>query len=226
MMGWSPRAGPRLLAFLILSMLAACSTERSSAPLPAPVVSSAHKGGPGQIVAVASWYGPGFNGHRTSSGAIYDQDDLTAASTLFPIGSRLLVTNPANRRSVEVLINDHGPYVNGRQLDLSHRAASTLGIVKPGTAPVLIDILRTPPDGPPLGLRYFVQVGSFADPLNARRIGGRLANYYPDVRVVEVESGENSYYRVRMGAFMDPRAARKRAAAVSSFGFKPVIITE
>ena len=123
-------------------------------------------------------------------------------------------------------INDHGPYVDGRELDLSHRAAVLLGIVKPGTAHVRMDVLSTPPGGPPLGQRYFVQVGSFADAANAQRIGARLAQFYPDVRVVEAESGESRYYRVRMGVFMNRQAAAARARIVSGIGFKPVIITE
>src|SRR5438445_5932167 len=60
------------------------------------------------VTGVASWYGPGFNGHPTSSGLIYNEDDLSAASTLFPLGTQLLVTNLANDQVVEVVVNDHG----------------------------------------------------------------------------------------------------------------------
>jgi rare lipoprotein A len=151
---------------------------------------------------------------------------MSAASTLFPLGTSLRVTNLANDRSVEVWINDHGPYVDGRELDLSHRAAMLLGIVKPGTARVQMDVLSTPPGGPALGQRYFVQVGSFADAANAQRVGATLAQLYRDVRVVEAESGASRYYRVRMGAFMNRGAAEERARIVSGIGFEPVIITE
>jgi len=100
------------------------------------------------VEGVASWYGPGFHGHRTSSGAVYDQEDLTAASVLFPLGTRLLVTNLANNRDVEVTINDHGPYVKGRQIDLSRKAARVLGVIGPGTAHVRMEVLATPPAAP------------------------------------------------------------------------------
>lgn len=85
---------------------------------------------------IASWYGPGFVGHSTSNGERYNPDGLTAASKTLPIGSRVRVTNPANGRSVVVRINDRGPYIRGRTIDLSHRAARQIGLVGPGVAPV------------------------------------------------------------------------------------------
>jgi rare lipoprotein A len=157
---------------------------------------------------------------------IYNQEDLTAACTLFPLGTTLLVTNLDNHRSVGVLINDHGPYVGQRQLDLSHRAALLLGIVEPGTARVRMDVLSTPPGGPALGQRFFVQVGSFVDRFNAQRMGARLARYYHDVLVVEAESGESRFYRVRMGVFMERSAAQERALVLSGMGYTPVVITQ
>jgi len=178
------------------------------------------------VIGIASWYGPGFDGHRTSSGEIYNQEDLTAASILFPLGTRLMVTNLANGRAVEVTINDHGPYVKGREIDLSRRAARVLGMLGPGTARVRMDVMRTPDGGPALGERYFVQVGSFSSAANARRMGARLAERYTDVRVVEADAGESRYYRVRMGAFASREAARERAARVTGFGFPVIIITE
>jgi rare lipoprotein A len=178
------------------------------------------------ITGVASWYGPGFNGRRTSSGLIYNEDDLSAASTLFPLGTQLMVTDVANGHTVEVVVNDHGPYVNGRDLDLSRRAAQVLGIIKPGIARVRMDVLRTPPGGPPFGPRYFVQVGSFTDPANAERVREELERYYGDVRIVEAISEANRYYRVRMGLFTDRTTAERRALTVTHVGFRPVIISE
>ena len=197
---------------------AAQAPSRSAPPPLPPQVTS--------VEGVASWYGPGFHGRRTSSGAVYDQEDLTAASTLFPLGTHLLVTNLANSRAVEVIVNDHGPYVKGRQIDLSHKAASVLGVIGPGTARVRMDVLGTPAGGPAIGERFFVQVGSFADSSNARRMQQRLAAAYPDVRIETAEAGASTYYRVRMGAFMNRDEAESRAARVSSIGYSAVIITE
>jgi rare lipoprotein A len=212
----------RVLALIVVgSLLEGCFAQRFASH-PSPAILNA----PRSVIGIASWYGPGFDGRRTSSGPIYNQEDLTAASTLFPLGTQLEVTNLANGHSVEILVNDHGPYVSGRDLDLSHRAATVLGIVKPGTARVRMDVLSTPPGGPAFGPRYFVQVGSFTDPANARRLGERLGRYYNDVRIIEATSEANRCYRVRMGMFVDRADAQRRALDVSRIGLRPVIITE
>lgn len=213
----------RVLCGLILISAAGCATREAPQPLPvspAPIVTHP------SLEGIASWYGPGFNGHRTSSGEIYNQDDLTAASTLFPLGTRLLVTDRDNGRSVEVTVNDHGPYVKGRGIDLSERAARVLGMIGPGTAAVQMEVLETPPGGPALGQRYFVQLGSFSNPQNARRLGERFATRYPDVQIEETRGSESLYYRVRMGAFVTRRAAEERALHVAGFGYPIVIVTE
>ena len=212
----------RILELIVVGSLVEGCFAQPSSSRSSPAALTAGR----SVTGVASWYGPGFDGRRTSSGSIYNQDDFSAASTLFPLGTKLAVTNLANATSVEVLVNDHGPYVDGRDLDLSHRAALVLGIVKPGTARVRMDVLSTPPGGPPLGPRYFVQVGSFANPANARRLGERLGRYYDDVRVIETPSEANRYYRVRMGMFADRISAEQRALTVSRIGLRPVIITE
>jgi rare lipoprotein A len=95
-------------------------------------------------VVKASWYGPGFAGHKTSTGERYDPNQLTAASKTLPLGSVVAVTNPNNGRSVKVRINDCGPYVRGRSLDLSHRAAQKIGITREGVARVEVTRIATP----------------------------------------------------------------------------------
>jgi rare lipoprotein A (peptidoglycan hydrolase) len=87
---------------------------------------------------VASWYGPGFEGHTTSSGERFDSNELTAASKTLPLGARVRVTNPDNGRSVVVRINDRGPFVRGRSLDLSHRAAQQIGLTGKGVGRVQV----------------------------------------------------------------------------------------
>ncbi|HJU11834.1 MAG TPA: septal ring lytic transglycosylase RlpA family protein [Candidatus Binataceae bacterium] len=212
----------RSLALIVAGfVIEGCFTQHTLHSPPPPALPAGTS-----ITGIASWYGPGFNGHRTSAGSIYNQDGLSAASMLFPLGSRLRVTNLSNGSSVEVVVNDHGPFVQGRDLDLSHRAAVLLGIIKPGTARVRMDVLGTPAGGPALGPRYFVQVGSFTDLANAQRLGAMLARYYDDVRIIEATSDANRYYRVRMGMFLDRTAAEQRALAVSRSGLSPVIITE
>mgnify|MGYP001773399256 CR=1 FL=1 len=91
---------------------------------------------------MASYYGDRFNGRRTASGERFDQSELTAAHRTLEFGTRVLVTNKVNGRSVEVTINDRGPYVHGRSIDLSKEAARELGMLGRGVAPVELRVLE------------------------------------------------------------------------------------
>jgi len=124
--------GPALPLGLLLAVLPGCALLPRERP---------H--GPVQE-GLASWYGPGLHGGRTASGERFDADDFTAAHPTLPLGSRVLVTNLANGRSVTVRINDRGPYVRGRTIDLSRAAARRLGMLRRGTARVRIQLLGHP----------------------------------------------------------------------------------
>jgi rare lipoprotein A len=95
-----------------------------------------------QITGQASWYGPGFDGGRTANGESFNQYAMTAAHKTLPFGTQVRVTNLNNGRSVVVRINDRGPYAGGRVLDLSKGAATQIGVISSGVAPVRIDVLR------------------------------------------------------------------------------------
>ena len=92
----------------------------------------------------ASWYGPGFHGKPTASGEVFDQALMTAAHNTLPLGSKAKVINLANGNSVEVKINDRGPFADGRIIDLSRAAAGALGILASGVAQVRVEILTLP----------------------------------------------------------------------------------
>jgi rare lipoprotein A len=113
------------------------------APIPRPVAPPQALGSPQTVKA--SYYGDEFRGKRTASGERYDPNQLTAASKKLPIGSLVHVTNPENGRSVVVRINDHGPYVRGRSLDLSKVAARRLGLTHKGVGRVKIARIRSRP---------------------------------------------------------------------------------
>ena len=89
----------------------------------------------------ASWYGPGFHGRKTASGVRFDQHAMTAAHRTLPLGTRVKVTNLETGRTILVKINDRGPYIDGRIIDLSKRAASELGMEEAGIAPVKVETL-------------------------------------------------------------------------------------
>ena len=90
----------------------------------------------------ASWYGPGFNGHKTANGEVYNQMSFTAAHKSLKFGTLLKVTNIKNGKSVVVRINDRGPYIHGRDLDLSKAAALELGFVRKGVSKIKVEEIR------------------------------------------------------------------------------------
>jgi|HubBroStandDraft_2_1064218.scaffolds.fasta_scaffold285902_1 rare lipoprotein A (peptidoglycan hydrolase) len=128
------------LGALFAFMVAGCSSQNFT-PAPAPLASTNYyspRTYRGTHTEVASWYGPGFAGHRTSNGEVYNPEGLTAASKTLPLGSHVRVTNPDTGRSVVVRINDRGPYVRGRSLDLSHGAARQIGLTSAGVGRVQV----------------------------------------------------------------------------------------
>jgi rare lipoprotein A len=218
------------LALALGALFVACATSRP-AQLPAspPVLAMPQPTPTPQLVGTASWYGPGFHGRKGAAGGVYDQEDLTAASIAFPLGSCVMVTNLENGRSVEVTITDRGPFLKGRKIDLSHKAARMIGMLDKGTAHVRITLISKPAGTRDVGapLRYWVQVGSFSNQQNAEQVCSKLIASYADVRVVDVLDAEHRrYYRVRMGAFATRSAAEARASDSARFGFPVVIITE
>lgn len=92
------------------------------------------------MCGVSSWYGPGFHGRQTASGERFNKNDLTAAHKTLKFGTRVKVTNPKNGKTVVVRINDRGPFIKGRVLDLSEKAASMIGIKSRGVAKVCLKI--------------------------------------------------------------------------------------
>ena len=129
---------PLCLALASCLPSAAPVAQQPSAPLDAPSA-AASTGSWGE--GVASWYGPGFAGRRTASGEVFDPSQLTAAHKTLPFGTTLRVTNLANGLSVTVRINDRGPFIPGRVIDLSRAAAERIGMIGSGTARVRLEPL-------------------------------------------------------------------------------------
>ena len=198
-------SGLRMLSiFLVLILLASC------ARLPAQ---PARVGG--AEVGLASWYGSQFHGRRTSSGEVYDMYQLTAAHRELPLGTWIMVANLDNGRAVEVRVNDRGPFVADRIVDVSYGAARLLGMIGPGVIPVRVTITRLAIGGQGATLgpaaRFTVQVGSFITLENARALERSLADGFSGVEVVRRTVGQDTYFRVWVGDF--PRRADAQAVA-------------
>jgi rare lipoprotein A len=217
------RNGDQLAIKLILPLLflAACSIPRPKVTGPiAPETRPSQTG-------IASWYGPGFHGKATASGAIYDQNDLTAAHQTLPLGSRVTVTNLQNGNTVVVTINDRGPFAKGRILDLSYAAGRALGMIAPGTIPVRLEVIESPYklDVIRSSLDYTLQIGSFSERQSAQELRNRLAQSYSNVVIAPLRVNDTTYYRVQLGTFSDRAAAEEQARHITQAGY-PVIIME
>lgn len=174
---------------------------------------------------IASWYGEEFNGKPTASGAIYDMNDLTAAHRTLPFGTMVEVRNLNNGRQAVVEINDRGPFVKGRVIDLSYEAAKRLGIVDDGTAQVSLSV-RLWGDINKKALKYRVQVGSFSDWTNARRLQDRLRHQYPDVVIQPWVGPQGRFYRVRVGPYGTLRDAEVAAGQLEDSGLTTFIVQD
>jgi rare lipoprotein A (peptidoglycan hydrolase) len=194
-------------SFLVLSILALPSCMTVPKGLGNYDVGYAERG-------IASWYGGYFHGRPTASGAIYDQFEMTAAHRLLPLGSVVRVTNAENGRQVKVVINDRGPFIKGRIIDLSYAAAQRLGAVEPGTLPVLVEVIQVgdratnhssgrltgPEDNFDVGLSTSL-LGQYRDPQE------------DEVRLCAIGSRAGLMNRGPMDVLRDPRRARRLAEA-------------
>jgi rare lipoprotein A len=180
---------------------------------------------PGTGYGIASWYGSEFHGRPTASGEIFNMYALTCAHKEFPFGTKLKVTSVSSNKTVECLVNDRGPFVSGRDIDLSYAAADQIGLVGKGTSTVRIENI-----GRDLSfikeVRYLsnkgpftIQVGSFREAANALRLKSALELKYHDVYVTEKEIGENRYYRVRTGKFQIKAEAFQFAKTLADEGY-------
>jgi rare lipoprotein A (peptidoglycan hydrolase) len=136
------RAGA-LTALAVAALLGACAPASTRAPSGTPFEPSVAQLTATSFTGGASWYGPGFAGRRTASGEVFDPADLTAAHRSLPFGTRVRVTDLATGAAVEVRINDRGPFVPGRVIDLSRAAAEALGAISRGVIDVRVDVLAT-----------------------------------------------------------------------------------
>jgi rare lipoprotein A len=169
---------------------------------------------------VASWYGKDFHGKPTSSGEIYDMYQLTCAHNTLPLGTLVMVTNLENGKSAELKVNDRGPFVKERIIDLSYAGAQILGIYEKGTANVKVEVI-----GPLIEQvqRFTLQVGSFVDEANAQRLADQLRKNFDNVYVTTIETLTQKYHRVRVGQFETRESALSTAEKLSQMGFKVLV---
>lgn len=197
-------------------------------------------GGKTEGALLASWYGEQFHGKQTASGEIYNMYDKTAAHRSLPFGTRLRVKNLANQRVTVVKINDRGPFIRGRDLDVSYAAAKELDMIGQGVAEVYVENLgreggyektvhvaepvaqATPVEAESMPVT--IQIGSFRDRANAESLKEGLALNYSPVFIEEVL--EQNLYRVKVGHFPSREEADATAQQLAQEGYTPWIVKE
>jgi rare lipoprotein A len=180
---------------------------------------------------VASWYGKDFHGRKTSNGETYDMYAMTAAHKTLPMNVFLKVSNLDNGRSTTVRINDRGPFVKSRIIDLSYAAANELGVVGPGTAPVRIEALGYRDNTPNRAVPHYrqpvsydagsfmVQVGAFSVQENAYRLAEKLRPQFGSSTVVEGWVNGQKFYRVRVGLYDSLALANQALQQIETNGY-------
>jgi rare lipoprotein A len=183
---------------------------------------------------VASWYGRDFHGKKTSNGEIYDMYAMTAAHKTLPLGTYVRVRNQENNRSIVVRINDRGPFVRDRVIDLSYAAASDIGIVGPGTAWVEVVALgrAASASGPAPTYtaedyahgNFTFQVGAFLNRENAERQKRELAKRYKNAHIAVYDRGDQIFYRVRVGRFTTLDEAMRQEEILIQDGYPDAML--
>ncbi len=198
-----------ILMFVLLA--AGCATNRYQPPRPGD-----------SIRGVSSWYGEKFHGRPTASGVIYDMHGLTAAHRELPLGTVVDVRNLENGRQVRVEINDRGPFIRGRILDLSYGAAKQIGMAEAGLAKVEIRIVSVGrgKSGPISTHKYAVQAGAFRDKANALSTQKRLEAEFPEVTLETA----GDFYRVRVGVFRKRQEADDVTKRLKRAGFDAYVV--
>jgi rare lipoprotein A len=244
----------RTLLFGLLVLAATGCAKKSLArnnppPPPSPrsasgsPASAAKANTPGAVPTIsdlygyASWYGYPYHGRKTASGEVYDMYQLTAAHKTLPLGTVVRVSNQDNGREVEVRINDRGPFVEGRIIDLSYAAAKQIQIVGPGIALVKLSVLETlnrmPPAQAPVVLasstvsrtvmpapRYGVQVGAFRQKENAQRLQEEILHRHTPVTIAQ----SDDLFKVLVGAEASEAAAQSLAASLRKEHFAGSVV--
>jgi len=205
-----------LFAVIIILLSACASTRYEKTPEP-------HYG-------IASWYGSDFHGNPTSSGEPFNMYALTCAHKIYPFGTRLKVTNIANNRSVVCVVNDRGPFIKGRDIDLSYAAARKIDLIGEGVGEVMIVEYEGRDTRYVKGVKYqtdmgtmTIQIGSFRDFANAKRLQKALELRYSKVYIKETCIGGDMYYRVRIGKFSDGDQVDDFAKTLADEGYDVLI---
>ena len=184
---------------------------------------------------IASWYGPGFHGKKTATGEIFDMYAMTAAHKTLPIPSYAQVTNLENHRSIIVRINDRGPFVGNRELDLSYAAAKVLDMAQDGTGTVEIKVISPSQALPQMQKNaskreqnVYLQVGSFGSVKKAMKLKNKIAAYnLPEPNIRSSTYKKSTLYKVQLGPINSTTTGKELNEQLTKIGItKTQFVTE
>lgn len=178
---------------------------------------------------LASWYGDKEHGNLAASGERFSKYDYTAAHKSLPFGTIVRVTNLENGKDVVVNINDRGPFIRGRIIDLSYSSAKSIDLVRTGVAKVKVEVISSPSRRNENYFKpmYTVQVGSFSSKVNAMGLKDELSSSITrDVRIESIEINEDMYYRVRVGMYSSKSKAESMKKKLRDYGYSGKVILE
>jgi rare lipoprotein A len=187
---------------------------------------------------ICSWYGPDFHGKPTSTGEIYDMYGYTAAHRILPFNTQVRVKNPSNHKEIIVRINDRGPFLKDRILDLSFAGAKELGLIGPGTARIELEALGVLEESEENGQKvtrlihqidyqqgdFSIQIGAFKDRQNALRLQERLLKDYPRTEVSETNRYGETFFRVRVSRCQNLQDALRLQKQIEGKGFSQTFV--
>ncbi|MDH3598457.1 MAG: septal ring lytic transglycosylase RlpA family protein [Candidatus Tectomicrobia bacterium] len=218
-----PRIGTLLTAFRPLYVIGLSCLLLLTASLLSPLdAASTRTASPWVQYGVASWYGVPFHGRLTANGERYDMYNISAAHQHAPLGIHAIVTHLQTGRMIRVRINDRGPFIKGRVIDLSYGAASHLGMVETGLAPVKIEFL---PETQPR-LTFIVQAGAYQDRNNAKQTEQALRPRYANIRISAQTHAGQRFHRVRIGPFATRAEAEQVSRQLKSLGYHALILPQ
>ncbi len=242
------------IGFFLVVFALSCAKTPYTPPSPAPPGSGLRTQKPYEIKGVwyyplptaegyvedglASWYGADFHGKATSCGEPYDMYAMTAAHKTLPLGTHVKVTNLENGRAVILRVNDRGPFVSGRIIDLSCRAAMDLGSFHKGLAKVRVEAVQTASEEhigqntywrpePVASFRYgqfTIQIGAFREQSNAYKLKDKMAKGFQWTQIGQMVDKGNTLYRVQVGMYQDMVLAKKDLDYLRIHGFADAFV--
>ncbi|HUU49679.1 MAG TPA: septal ring lytic transglycosylase RlpA family protein [Nitrospinota bacterium] len=211
---------------ILLFLLSSCAPYREKIIIPV-------EGEKFEETGIASWYGEDFHGRKTANGETYNMYSVSAAHKTLSFGTLVNVRDLENGKTLLVRINDRGPFIRGRIIDLSYGAAKKLDMVEKGIAKVRITVVKwESPKTKKRGIsraglnNYTVQVGSFTKRENAIKLKNQLEKSFRDVCIVVHDTNQYRFYRVRVGINLSKESALQLVKRFELDNFSPFVTAE